>query len=190
MKIKTLDQAILLVDRGKGVSSPMWYEAPVTKEEADATNFTVTSAIESLRDIPAEKVMSTVSALLSKNPVEAKEGIPWTIRRAMISTLYANTYGRGEKTSDGSPKPEKQEVVAQMQSIGYAFQHAPKMGFVTLDAEEMQLVRRKMYELPLPGLVAAEINHYFDQLEDKTKTEVIFGIDNEDIDPSSISSGE
>jgi len=190
MKVKLLDQPIMLLDRDKGVSEPMWYETPVSKAQAETSNLKVAAIIESLKSVEGNQVGLVVSSLLQQPEVRVQEGLPWTIRRAMISTLYATRHAYAETNADGSLKPEKQEVIAQMQSMGYAFQHAPKMGFVVLDASEMELARRKMYELPLPGLVAADVNRYFDQLEDKTKTEVIFGIDEEDAAPTLNTPGE
>ncbi len=190
MKVKMLDQPIMLIDRDKETSEPIWYEKPISESQVATINVKTAAIIENLRNIESDQVSLVVNALLEQEEAEPQKGVPWTIRRAMISTLYATRHAYAKTDAKGQPKPEKQDVIAQMQAMGYAFQHAPKMGFVVLDADDMQLVRRKMYELPLPGLVAADVNRYLDQLEEKTKTEVVFGVEEEDAVPDLAVVGE
>lgn len=180
MKVKMLDQPIVMIDRFTNETETVWYTNPVTEEEAKVANSVREQIIDKLGDLEGDQAVLVVAELMSKSDVETTDGKPWTIRQAVISAMYANKYANIKKDKQGNPEFEKEDVVANMHSIGHAFQHAPKMGFVEVDAKESLLIRRKMFELPVPGVVAGEVNRYFDQLEDDSKKRVVFGIDDED----------
>lgn len=183
MKVKFLDQPVVMTDRFTGETKKIWYTKPITEEEATAANLVTQEIIDKLGDLDGDQAVMVLAELMSKKSVEATNGKPWTIRQAVISAMYATNYKNAEKDKQGNPKLEKEDVVAQMHSIGHAFQHAPKMGFVLLDSKDFILVRRKMYELPVPGVVAGEVERYFDTLEDKTKKmETTYGTDEEEED--------
>ncbi len=183
MKVKYLDDPIVMPDRFTGKSNTVWYDWPVTEEEADDFNAQTESMITSLSSVTEDSVISVVNTLMNRKKSEEVIGKPWTIRQAVISAMFGNDYKRAAKDKQGNVPVEKQEVIGEMQNIGLGFIRALKGGFVTLDGDQLKLVRRKMYELPVPGFVAAIVNEHFDQLEDKrTKTEVVFGIDDEDME--------
>lgn len=180
MKVKMLDQPIVLIDRFNNKTETVWYEVPLTIEEACTENDRVELLLDQVKNSSSDQAAVIINTLVSMKPAKKNEGKPWTIRQAVISAMYAVQYKHMEKDKQGNSKWEKEDVIAQMAAIGHAFQHAKTMGYVELDASDITLVRRKMYELPVPRVVSGEVNRYFDQLEGTRKRTIHYGVDDED----------
>lgn len=181
MKILGIDDRIVMPtldtdDDGnmiQGDPEIVWYEQPITQEEADRQNDLMKSAEKLAENMDGKDAMMILQAMSSKKEVEATAGKPWTIRQAVISCLYTHRYMNVENDKQGNPPIEKADVVAEVHRIGHAFIHAPLYGFVDIDSDQMKLIRRKAYEFPLPGYVAGHLNRAFDKVEGSLKKHTV-----------------
>ncbi len=170
LRIEGLDEKIVVPDRevdGDGVSKTVWYENPITEEDAERINNQAGLMLETAKSMKTEDAMAAL-AMGSRKPTESTEGKPWTLRQAVVSSMYSNTYRDAVKDKNG-PKPERPEDVAEMARIGHAFTHAPLFGFVELDTDQIKLLRRKAVELPLPTYIYGVLIMTLDEVEGKAK---------------------
>ena len=176
MKVKDLDNKYMWKNGIDDTSEPLRHTLPVTEEDMERNKRNYKSVLSSLKHSENEILINN---LLNADFPEIREGKPWTTRLAIIACMYSSDY-EYQKRSDKTDKaiPEKPEIVAEMQNIGLAFIRAPKHGYVELSADNLKLIRRKAYELPLKPEVKALLDERLDEIEGiRNKHLVTFGIE-------------
>lgn len=145
---------------------PLWIQEPLTAEQARAANERRARIVAQLMQSAAPEDHQRALAFQGSEEIKPTEGQPYTLRVAVVRAVLSNNYNYAEKDpKTGAPKPESQEVYGQQLNIGIAFTRVKTGGKVMLTPKDIELIRRKAYELPLPPLISALLNEALDFAE-------------------------
>jgi hypothetical protein len=192
VKVKGLDLGFRLAHLGIE-DNVLWFKAPVTQKQADDANaknkFVAQRMMQSERPDDREQAMR----IMAMEDAAPKDGVPWTLRKAVIQAMAALAYPDAEIDKETKkPKVETPEDVARMGYLAIAFSRAPQKpgAYVSISEDDVQLIRRKMRELgpqQMIPAVRALANEALDAAEGadvRTRRMVDFGVDEDE--PASV----
>lgn len=175
MKIKKIDTDYTMYTNATGEDAPILFRAGVTQEEATVFNDRIADLLSKQSLVDSDSARAMCAQLISRKKATAVKELYWNTRRAAVECLYAEEY----KNLENKKIPASRR--AEMQSLGLAFCRAPKNGYVSVTAAQIELLRECAYELPLHPQVKTLFDEALNIAEGSTdKNKVEFGAEEND----------